>query len=117
LCVIGRNTFIGAGCTFTDYNLLPAPIRALNAAMELKESNSPVLGGCVGHNCRIGAGVVVSPARVIESDVVIVASDERRVIDHNVPFTESDHHKLRAAQLHKRLYDPEREKKVAQESW
>jgi len=24
MCVIGRNTFIGAGSTFTDFNLLPA---------------------------------------------------------------------------------------------
>jgi carbonic anhydrase/acetyltransferase-like protein (isoleucine patch superfamily) len=25
MCVVGRNTFIGAGSTFTDFNLLPAP--------------------------------------------------------------------------------------------
>ena len=31
MCVVGRNTFIGAGSTFTDYNLVPAPIRALDA--------------------------------------------------------------------------------------
>ena len=28
MCVVGRNTFIGAGSTWTDYNLIPAPIRA-----------------------------------------------------------------------------------------
>ena len=28
MCVIGRNTFVGAGSTFTDYNLIPAPLRA-----------------------------------------------------------------------------------------
>ncbi|NJN79595.1 MAG: multidrug transporter [Anaerolineales bacterium] len=28
MCVVGRNTFIGAGSTFTDYNLIPTPLRA-----------------------------------------------------------------------------------------
>ena len=115
LCVIGRRTFIGAGSTWTDYNLLPAPIRAMNADLELRESNSPVLGGCVGHNCRIGSGMVIYPSRTIESDVVLFASPERRVIDHNVSFEESDHHKIRLAYLHKRLY-PRKGEKVA-ESW
>lgn len=86
----------------------------MNGNSELSDANRPVLGGCVGHNCRIGSGVVVYPARVIESDVVIVASDERRVIDHNVSYEDSDHHKLRSSELHKRLYDPKRE---TQESW
>ena len=115
LCVVGRRTFIGAGSTFTDYNLLPASIRAMNADLELLESNTPVLGGCVGHNCRIGSGLVIYPARTIESDVVLFASPERRVIDHNVSFEDSDHHKIRLAHLHKRIY-PRRGEKVA-ESW
>jgi carbonic anhydrase/acetyltransferase-like protein (isoleucine patch superfamily) len=115
LCVVGRRTFIGAGSTWTDYNLLPAPIRAMNADLELRESNSPVLGGCVGHNCRIGSGMIIYPARTIESDVVLFASPERRVIDHNISFEESDHHKIRLAHLHQRLY-PRKGEKVA-ESW
>jgi carbonic anhydrase/acetyltransferase-like protein (isoleucine patch superfamily) len=114
-CVIGRRTFIGAGSTWTDYNLLPAPIRAMNADLELRESNNPVLGGCVGHNCRIGSGMIIYPARTIESDVVLFASTERRVIDKNVSFEDSDHHKIRLAYLHKRLY-PRKGEKVA-ESW
>ena len=56
MCVIGRNTFIGAGSTFTDFNLLPAPIRALDGNGQLGLANRPVLGGCVGHNCRLGSG-------------------------------------------------------------
>jgi carbonic anhydrase/acetyltransferase-like protein (isoleucine patch superfamily) len=115
MCVIGRRTFIGAGNTFTDYNLLPAPIRAVNADGDLKETSAPVLGGCVGHNCRIGSGLVIYPARTIESDVVVFASPERRVIDRNIPYEESDHHKSRAAHLHKRLY-PRKGEKVA-ETW
>jgi carbonic anhydrase/acetyltransferase-like protein (isoleucine patch superfamily) len=115
LCVVGRNTFIGAGSTFTDFNLLPAPIRALDGKKELKESNRPVLGGCVGHNCRLGAGLVISPARVIESDVVLIASEKRRVINRNIHWEDSDHHDLKLKDLHKRLYAPDREEK--QETW
>lgn len=114
MCVIGRNTFIGAGSTFTDFNLIPAPIRALSGDGTLSFSNREVLGGCVGHNCRIGSGVIVHPARVIESDVVLVASNDRRVIDRNVTYEDSDHHRLKAAELHRRLYAPGRE---TQESW
>jgi carbonic anhydrase/acetyltransferase-like protein (isoleucine patch superfamily) len=115
LCVIGRRTFIGAGSTFTDYNLLPAPIRAMNADLALRESSAPVLGGCVGHNCRIGSGMIIYPARTIESDVVLFASPERRVIDRNVAYEDSDHHRLRVAHLHKRLYPRKGEKQA--ESW
>jgi len=59
MCVVGRNTFIGAGNTFTDFNLLSNPLRALDGEGELKVTNNPVLGGCVGHNCRIGSGLII----------------------------------------------------------
>lgn len=115
MCVVGRNTFIGAGSTFTDYNLIPAPIKALDGREELKASNRPVLGGAVGHNCRIGAGMIVYPARTIESDVVLAASKERRVIDKDIKYEDSDHHKMRNAHLHKRLYPRRGEKDL--ETW
>ena len=108
MCVIGRNTFIGAGNTFTDFNLIPSPLRALDGNGELSLIKQDVLGSCVGHNCRIGSGVIVHPARVIESDVVVVASDERRIIDKNISYEESDHHELKAAESHRRLYARER---------
>ena len=115
MCVIGRNTFIGAGSTFTDYNLIPTPIKAKDGNGELKPSNRPVLGGCVGHNCRIGAGMIVYPARTIESDVMLAASNDRRVIDKDIKYEDSDHHKLRNAHLHKHLYPRRGEKDL--ESW
>jgi UDP-N-acetylglucosamine diphosphorylase / glucose-1-phosphate thymidylyltransferase / UDP-N-acetylgalactosamine diphosphorylase / glucosamine-1-phosphate N-acetyltransferase / galactosamine-1-phosphate N-acetyltransferase len=115
MCVVGRNTFIGAGSTFTDFNLLPAPLRALDGNNKLSLANRPVLGGCVGHNCRLGAGMVIFPARTIESDVVLFASSERRVIDRDVCYEESDHHKLPFSQLHPRLYPRKGEKST--ESW
>jgi carbonic anhydrase/acetyltransferase-like protein (isoleucine patch superfamily) len=116
MCVVGRNTFIGAGSTFTDFNLVPAPIRALDGKDQLSRSNRPVIGSCVGHNCRIGSGMIVYPARTIESDVVLVASRERRVIDRNVSFEDSDHHRLKTSSLHQVLYRPQEEQPEV-ESW
>jgi NDP-sugar pyrophosphorylase family protein len=115
MCVIGRNTFIGAGSTFTDYNLIPQPLRARDGNGKLSQSNRPVIGSCVGHNCRIGSGMIVYPARTIESDVVLVASKDRRVIDHDVHFEASDHHNLKLAHLHQTPYH--RRSKAEVESW
>ncbi len=116
MSVIGRNTFIGAGSTFTDFNLLPIPIRGIDGQEELSITNRPVIGGCVGHNCRIGSGMIVYPARTIESDVVLVASKERRVIDRDILFEDSDHHHLKNGSLHKSRYRPKDELPEV-ESW
>lgn len=116
MCVVGRNTFIGAGSTFTDFNLVPIDIRARGGSGNLEIANRPVIGSCVGHNCRIGSGMIVYPARTIESDVVLVPSKERRIIDHDVPFEESDHHKSPRFAKHQVLYRPKDEQPVV-ESW
>ncbi|HZM24657.1 MAG TPA: DapH/DapD/GlmU-related protein [Anaerolineales bacterium] len=115
MCVIGRNTFVGAGSTFTDYNLIPAPIRALDGQGKLNISNRPVIGSAVGHNCRLGSGLIVYPARTIESDVVLAASKDRRVIDKDIRYEDSDHHKFKSASLHRRLYPRPGEGEL--ESW
>jgi UDP-N-acetylglucosamine diphosphorylase / glucose-1-phosphate thymidylyltransferase / UDP-N-acetylgalactosamine diphosphorylase / glucosamine-1-phosphate N-acetyltransferase / galactosamine-1-phosphate N-acetyltransferase len=115
MCVVGKRSFIGAGSTWTDYNLISAPIRARDGNGKLGLSNRPVLGGCVGHNCRIGSGMIVYPARTIESDVVLAASKERRVIDHDVSFEESDHHHLKSSDLHQVFYH--QQSKGVTESW
>jgi len=36
--------------------------------------------------------------------VVLFASKDRRIIDHDVKYEDSDHHKLRDASKHPRLY-------------
>lgn len=92
LSVIGRDTFIGAGNTFTDFNMLPhKPIKVLHKG-ELHDVGLPVLGGCVGHNCRIGSGHVIYPARSIDSDVILSVKQDRTIITKNVRYEESDHH-------------------------
>ncbi len=115
MCVVGRNTFIGAGSTFTDFNIIPTPLYALDGNGQLADANRPVLGGCVGHNCRIGSGMIVFPGRTIESDVVLVASDERRTIKKNTTYDDSDHHNFPFADRHKRLYP--RQGEVGDTSW
>jgi acetyltransferase-like isoleucine patch superfamily enzyme len=96
LSVVGRHTFIGAGNTFTDFNIIGSPTRKKPIKVyhkgELHEVGLPVIGGCVGHNCRIGSGHVVFPARSIDSDVVLFAKQGRTIITKNVSFAESDHH-------------------------
>ena len=104
MCVIGRNTFVGAGSTFTDFNMFGnVPIKAVNRRGELEAVGQVVLGGAIGHNCRIGSGMIVMPGRMIESDVVLVASPQRRVINRNVSFPESDHHNY-GSQMHPRFF-------------
>jgi UDP-N-acetylglucosamine diphosphorylase / glucose-1-phosphate thymidylyltransferase / UDP-N-acetylgalactosamine diphosphorylase / glucosamine-1-phosphate N-acetyltransferase / galactosamine-1-phosphate N-acetyltransferase len=78
-------------------------------------SNRPVLSVCVGHNCRIGAGMIIFPARTKESDVVLFATPERHIIDHDIKYEDSDHHKLKDASKHPRLYPRRGEKDLA--SW
>ena len=115
MCVVGRNSFIGAGTTFTDYNMLPAPIRAMDGNENLNIANRPVLGGCVGHNCRLGSGIIIFPGRTIESDVVLVASQGQRIIERDVRFEESHHHNLSVGHLHRRLYP--RPGEIDRETW
>lgn len=119
MCVIGRNSFIGAGSTFTDFNLIAQkPIRASNIDGELSTVSQIVLGSAVGHNCRIGSGMVVFPGRMIESDVVLVASPQRRVISRSVTYEESDHHMIRFGEVHKRFYPRQNERdEEMHESW
>lgn len=105
MCVIGRSSFVGAGNTFTDFNLVAQkPIRAIDQRGELREAGQIVLGSAIGHNCRVGSGMVVMPGRMIESDVVLVASPTRRVISRTITFDESDHHFVRGGDVHQRFY-------------
>jgi acetyltransferase-like isoleucine patch superfamily enzyme len=105
-CVVGRDSFIGAGTTFTDFNLIPKPLRTMHRG-ELQDVGMTVLGGCVGHHCRIGADLTIYPARTIESDVVLARTDERSVISKNISYEESDHLDWPDAGFHPRLYPPQ----------
>ncbi|RMF81123.1 MAG: multidrug transporter [Chloroflexi bacterium] len=137
MCVVGRQTFIGAGNTFTDFILVgkakgegddtaatrtvPRPIRTFDQDGNLQDVGQVVLGSAVGHNCRIGSGLIFFPGRMIESDVVLIASPQRRVIERNVRYEESDHHYISGglgANDHPRRYRrKDEEEKAEAEGW
>ena len=102
-CVVGRDSFIGAGTTFTDFNLIPKPLRTFHRG-QLEDVGLTVLGACVGHHCRVGADMTIYPARTIESDVILARTEGRSVISHNISYEESDHLKWPEAGYHPRLY-------------
>ena len=87
-CVIGRNSFIGANTCFTDLNLLGKPIRTMHRG-RLQEVGLPIVGGAVGHDCRLGSGLVIYPARTIESGTILVYRDGYTAIDRNVSRRET----------------------------
>lgn len=106
MCVVGRDTFIGAGNTFTDFNLVSRPIRVLHQG-RLEDVGMPVIGGCVGHNCRIGSGFVIFPGRTVESDVLLAANRREHTLTKNVTYADSDHHHIPgAAELFPPQYRP-----------
>jgi len=88
LCVVGRNTFVGANNAFTDFNLLGKPIRIVHRG-QLREAGLPVLGACVGHNVKIGSGFVIYPARTIESGSILVCPEGSQVITRNLTQEDS----------------------------
>lgn len=103
LCVVGRDSFVGAGTIFTDFNLIPKPVHVWGENGP-ESTGLPVLGCCIGHNCRIGSGLVFYPGRAVESDVILVRSENRSVITRNVYYEDSDHHKIKGGYKHQRLY-------------
>jgi len=104
MCAVGRGSFIGAGNTFTDFNLVDKPLRS-HFGGQLEDTGMTALGSAIGHNVRIGAGMIIFPSRMIDSDVILLPSAERRVITKNVYYEDSDHHKIEhGEELHPRLY-------------
>jgi carbonic anhydrase/acetyltransferase-like protein (isoleucine patch superfamily) len=118
MCVIGRNSFVGAGSTFTDFNLVEQrPIRAQNMYGDLVDVGQVVLGSAVGHNCRIGSGIIMFPGRMIESDVVLIASPQRRVVGRNIGYEESDHLHVPGGRSHHKRFYPRPDEHGEAESW
>ena len=82
-CVVGRNTFIGGGNVFTDYNLLGHEIKTMHRG-KLEPVGMPACGCAIGHDCRIGAGFVFYPGRTVESGTILIYRGDQAVIDHNI---------------------------------
>ena len=86
MCVVGRNTFIGAGNIFTDFHLLGRKLR-IDHHGEKVEIDMPVIGSVVGHSCKIGSGFVIYPGRMVGSNTTMIYADPYTVVqrDVNVP--------------------------------
>jgi NDP-sugar pyrophosphorylase family protein len=110
LCVVGKNSFVGANNVFTDFNLEGKPIRIWHRG-RLLPTGMPVLGGCVGHNVKIGSGFVIYPARSIESGCVLPVPEDTNVITHNLSREESERRDWR------RRHRPLAPGEAAEEDW
>jgi carbonic anhydrase/acetyltransferase-like protein (isoleucine patch superfamily) len=103
MCVVGRNTFIGAGNIFTDFDLINRPIQTYHKG-QLTEVGLPVLGSAVGHNCKIGSGFVVYPARMIGSNTTLIYADNESVIGRNVQHVVSGEEADESGELVRTVY-------------
>jgi carbonic anhydrase/acetyltransferase-like protein (isoleucine patch superfamily) len=96
MCVVGRNTFIGAGNIFTDFDLRNQPLHTFHqrkgaSKPEKEEIGLPVIGSAVGHNVKIGSGFVIYPARMIGSNTTLIYADPESVVGRNIhPYTSID---------------------------
>jgi hypothetical protein len=96
MSVVGRDTFIGAGTIFTDFDLRNQPLHTFHqrkgaAQPEKEEIGLPVIGSAVGHNVKIGSGFVIYPARMIGSNSTLIYADPEAVVSRNIrPYTNID---------------------------
>jgi UDP-N-acetylglucosamine diphosphorylase / glucose-1-phosphate thymidylyltransferase / UDP-N-acetylgalactosamine diphosphorylase / glucosamine-1-phosphate N-acetyltransferase / galactosamine-1-phosphate N-acetyltransferase len=95
MCVVGRNTFIGAGNIFTDFHLRNQPIRTFHQHKgaekpQLEDVHLPVLGSAVGHNVKIGSGFVFYPARMIHSNTTLLYTAPDTAVGRNVVHVPGD---------------------------
>jgi carbonic anhydrase/acetyltransferase-like protein (isoleucine patch superfamily) len=95
MCVVGRNTFIGAGNIFTDFDLRGRPIETFHRnrgehEARLQPVGLPVLGSAVGHNVKIGSSFVVYPGRMIGSNTTLIYGDAEGVLRRNVNIPHHD---------------------------
>ncbi|GAC1643607.1 MAG: multidrug transporter [Herpetosiphon sp.] len=83
LSVVGRNTFIGPGVTFADFDLSGKPI-VTTWQGEVHDMETPVIGSAVGHNVKIGPGFVVYPGSEIDTGATLWYGDREAVVQHHV---------------------------------
>ena len=64
--VMGRNSFIAVGSVLTDYRFDGKAVTVLKDG-KVVDSGHIILGGCLGHNAYVGAGVTIAPGREIHN--------------------------------------------------
>jgi NDP-sugar pyrophosphorylase family protein len=76
--VCGRNTFLGDGVTLCDFRLDGKSIPVIENDSTIN-TESPLLGTCLGHGVYLGAGCIVGPGRVIPNGIRL-SPDKSRII-------------------------------------
>lgn len=62
--LIGRDSFLGANCTLTDFRFDNQNVLAENNENKV-DSGNRFLGACLGHDVYIGSGCIIAPGRII----------------------------------------------------
>jgi carbonic anhydrase/acetyltransferase-like protein (isoleucine patch superfamily) len=62
--VMGRDSFFAIGSVLTDFRFDGRPVTVMKDG-KVVDSGQTILGGCLGHNAYVGAGVIVAPGREI----------------------------------------------------
>jgi acetyltransferase-like isoleucine patch superfamily enzyme len=73
--VMGRDTFIGAGTIQTDFRFDGNDVVVLDDGAPV-DSGQRFLGGCMGHESYLGAGLVIAPGREIPNGVRVMPSED-----------------------------------------
>jgi acetyltransferase-like isoleucine patch superfamily enzyme len=76
--VCGRDTFIGDGVTLTDFRMDGQSIAVMKDGQKV-DSQSPILGCCLGHGVYLGAGAIVAPGRTIPNGYRFAVAGDRMI--------------------------------------
>jgi acetyltransferase-like isoleucine patch superfamily enzyme len=61
---MGRDSFFAISSVLTDFRFNGRTVTVLKDG-KVVDSGHIILGGCLGHNAYVGAGVIVAPGREI----------------------------------------------------
>jgi acetyltransferase-like isoleucine patch superfamily enzyme len=76
--VCGNDTFVGDGVTLTDFRMDGKSIAVMKAGQKV-DSQSPILGCCLGHRVYLGAGTIVAPGRAIPNGYRLAVESDRLI--------------------------------------
>jgi len=81
--LMGNGCFLGLNSTMTDFRLDDRNVKVEHEG-RIVSSDQRFLGACLGHNCYLGSGCVVSPGRIIPNDTRLALAADRVVGQINI---------------------------------
>jgi len=76
--IVGSGSLLAVNATLTDFRFDGRNILLLKEG-KLVDSGNKILGGCLGHNVKIGSGCVIAPGRMIPNRTHVVLKKDRIV--------------------------------------